>query len=210
MAIQTRTPIFKIITIQRRVTVQLIFFTYSSRRAANRDCIPQHFSLETVIQEIFRSEKEKIAAQVVFLLCLDHKVAIKATCTWLLKIRVKIIWEALNKLHIILMSTCTACNRISILILMLISMVKIHTKCHLASIHQACIHPWFRMKTWAETCMMCQRRTKRIVKRARIAHRERLRMRLKTPELWKRQIKSNSLIQLMITRRRKTTHPRKI
>jgi hypothetical protein len=50
--------------------------------------------------------------------------------------------------------------------------------------------------------MKCPRLIKRIVKRVRIANRERLLTRPKTQRYWKRQIKSNSNNQLMIIKRR--------
>jgi hypothetical protein len=53
MVIQMRILIFKIATIQPQLTVQLTFFTFNSRKVANRDYIHQHCSQVTGIQEIF-------------------------------------------------------------------------------------------------------------------------------------------------------------
>jgi hypothetical protein len=78
-------------------------------------------------------------------MCLDHKVVIRATCTWLLKPRVRATLEAHKQLHIIHLNTCTACNHIIILIITLISLAKIRTKCQLASTLQVCIHLWFKI-----------------------------------------------------------------
>lgn len=206
--ILTRTAICRMATTQLKEMEPSTCSICSSRRVAGRDCILLLCSQVMVgILEISHSEKERTAALAVFHLCLDHKVAIRDTCTWLLKTRVKATWAAPRQPRTIPSNTCTACHQSTTLITTRISSARATriTKWLPAFSLQACIHQWFRTSTWAATCTKWPRRTRKTVKRVKKATKERPPTRRRTLPLLKRRPKSNSSNHLMTRRRRRTT-----